>query len=98
MPAIAPSPALPSAAVVGRPIDPRRDDASSSPHDSRRLNALLLVFVATSVVVVGALWAAVAIGTWWALVLVIAVHFVTTAIVFGAVSFVLSGHRPGRGG
>jgi hypothetical protein len=55
---------------------------------------LFLVFVVTPIVVVLALWAGVEIGTWWGLALVVAVHFVTTAVVFSVVEFVLSGHMP----
>jgi hypothetical protein len=107
MPSIAPRPAVPHPAPVGRTFTPHRaepasyrvaapsqDGGPSSPDDAWRLMVLFLVFVVTPIVVVVALWAAVAIGTWWALVVLVGVHFTTTAVVFAVVSFVMSGHMP----
>jgi len=110
MSAIAPHPVLPRTTVgrrrnlpVGRPrsasdrvAEATGDGAPGYPDDAWRLMVLFLVFVITPLVVVLALWAGAAIDTWWALALVVAVHFATTAIVFAVVAFVLSGHMPRR--
>jgi Flp pilus assembly protein TadB len=111
MPAIASRPALPRPTDVGQDLAPGRPRAADDripavdqdrepgdSGDSWRLMVLFLVFAITPLVVVLALWAGVDIGTWWALALVIAVHFVTTAVVFSVVGFVLSGHMPRRPG
>jgi hypothetical protein len=53
---------------------------------------LLAVFVVSPLVVVGALWAAVAIDSWWALVGALGVHVVATVVVFATIAFVMTGH------
>jgi hypothetical protein len=55
---------------------------------------LIAVFTAAPLVVVGALWGAAAIDTWWALAGAVGVHFLTTAVVFAAVAFLMSGDVP----
>jgi hypothetical protein len=75
------------------PSPPPVDDAD--PHaDSAGLMTLIGVFTVTPLIVVGALIGAVAIGTWWAIVLVMVVHLLTTVVVFGAVAEVMAGRRP----
>jgi hypothetical protein len=54
--------------------------------------ALIVVTAVSALVVVAALWGAAAIDTWWALVVAMGVHLVTTVIVFLTVAYVLTGH------
>jgi hypothetical protein len=75
------------------PSAPPGDDATAGA-DSAGIMTLIGVFTVTPLIVVGALIGAVAVGTWWALVLLMVVHFATTAVVFAAVAEVMSGHRP----
>ena len=87
--------------AVGPP--PAADGAGRPGDDSDRLLALLGVFTIAMAGVVVALLAAAAIDTWWALTLLMAVHFAMTALSFAAVMFVFSGnlrvpHVPGLGG
>jgi polyferredoxin len=62
--------------------------------DRYRILVLLAVLTVAPLVVVAALWAAAAIGTWWALCLAIAVHLLTTVVVFAVVWYVMSGRPP----
>ncbi len=75
------------------PSPPPVDDADPRA-DSAGLMTLIGVFTVTPLIVVGALIGAVAIGTWWAIVLVMVVHLLTTVVVFGAVAEVMAGRRP----
>jgi hypothetical protein len=68
--------------------------AADAPGDSSRLMVLVVVITAGALVVVGALLAAAAIGTPWALAAVVAVHLVTTAVVFVVVVYVIFGRVP----
>jgi hypothetical protein len=71
---------------------PAADGAGRPGDDSDRLLTLLGVFTIAMVAVVVALLAAAAIDTWWALTLLLAVHFAMTALSFAAVMFVFSGN------
>lgn len=68
------------------------DVASGGSDDSWRVMVLLAMFTIAPLVMVGALWGAAAIGTWWALVILMALHLTTTALIFEGVIFVMSGH------
>jgi hypothetical protein len=75
--------------------------AADAPGDSSRLMVLVVVITAGALVVVAALLAAAAIDTPWALAAVMAVHLVTTTVVFAVVAYVIFGrvplpHRHGR--
>ena len=87
--------------AVGPP--PAADGTVRPGDDSDRLLTLLGVFTIAMIAVVVALLAAAAIDTWWALTLLMVVHFAMTALSFAAVMFVLSGNVrapriPGLGG
>lgn len=79
---------------VGPP--PAAEAAERPGDDSDRLLTLLGVFTIAMVAVVLALLGAAAIDTWWALALLMGVHFAMTALSFAAVLFVFSGnlHAP----
>ena len=80
--------------AVGPP--PAADGAGRPGDDSDRLLALLGVFTIAMLVVVLGLLAAAAVDTWWALALLMGVHFAMTALSFAAVLLVFSGnlHAP----
>lgn len=79
-------------ALAGPSAAPDLDVASGGSDDSSRVMVLLAMFTIAPLVMVGALWGAAAIGTWWALVILMALHLTTTALIFEGVVFVMSGH------
>jgi small-conductance mechanosensitive channel len=69
------------------------DDRALSPGDEGQGTALLALFTAASMIVVGAVWMVGTFGGWWVLALAVALHLTMTATVIVAAFAVVGEYR-----